>query len=171
MIRIGIDPGVRECGVAIETSDAWPRYGIGRIVRSAFIVRSSAPTLHERAIHMAHTVTHGRMHELVEISVCVEGQQVYPSERSKGDPNDMIKVAIVAGAMLGALATHAVVVASALPLPRQWKGNTPKAIHHERLARDFPHWVEPVAADTPKSLQHHVWDAVGLLEWHKERTT
>ncbi len=162
MIRIGIDPGVRECGVAIEWEGA-------EYTREAFLVRVPRSNLQVQASRMARRVAN-RLQGATHVHLCVEGQQIYKTEDSKGDPNDMIKVAIVAGAMLGALERYTYMDIVALPLPRTWKGNTPKAIHHERLARDFPHWVEPVAADTPKSLQHHVWDAVGLLEWHKERS-
>lgn len=161
MIRIGIDPGVHECGVAIE----WEG------VRAAFIVRSKASSLPLCAFDMRDKISF-RMPLTplgARASICVEGQQVYRSEKSKGDPNDMIKLAVVAGVVL-TVAGGGPLVTTAMPLPRQWKGNTPKKIHHARLARDYPQWVEPVAADTPPSLQHHVWDAVGLLEWHRERS-
>ena len=151
---MGIDPGVRECGVAIE----WHRRE-----RQAFLVRGSLE-------EMVRGVLRPLPEALgVSLSVCVEGQQFYGTERSKGDPNDLIRLAQVAGVMLGALLLRAP-ERWAMPLPRQWKGSTPKAIHHERLAAQHPHWVEPVTQHTPKSKQHHVWDAVGLLEWHKERS-
>lgn len=164
MIYVGIDPGVRECGVAIEWDHAPPEHA-----RRAFLVKSDKPTVQLRAGVMARSVAN-LLQGATHIKLCVEGQQIYSSEKSKGDPNDMVKVAIVAGAMLGALERYTYMDIVALPLPRQWKGGLPKAEHHRRLARDYPHWVEPVQADTPKSMQHHVWDAVGLLLWHKKRT-
>lgn len=154
MIYIGVDPGVRECGVAIE----WPRE------RRAFLVRGTLDTM-VRDIQRPIPEVLG-----FDLSVCVEGQQFYGTEKSKGDPQDLIRLAQVAGAVLGALCLRAP-GRYEIPLPRVWKGSTPKTIHHARLARDYPQWVEPVARDTPKSKQHHVWDAVGLLEWHKERVT
>ncbi len=171
MIRIGIDPGVHECGVAIEWYHAFPEYGTARRTYSAFMVRSDAEVpLQLRARRMAVCIEdhlHGGESETVYL--CVEGQQIYKSEKSKGDPKHMINLATVAGILVGALCvTYDATVE--IPLPRQWKGGIDKARHHVRLARDFPHWVEPVAADTPPSLQNHVWDAVGLLEWHRKRT-
>ncbi len=158
MIYIGVDPGVRECGVAIEALS-----GAGhRCAYRAFLVGG---TLAE----MGRDIR-GQVPLLGALSICVEGQQFYGTERSKGDPNDLIRLAQVAGAVLGGLLTGRPDATYSMPLPRQWKGSTPKAIHHTRLARDYPHWVGPVARDTPKSKQHHVWDAVGLLEWHKERS-
>jgi hypothetical protein len=105
----------------------------------------------------------------VVIHLCVESQQIYKSEKSKGDPKHMINLATVGGIIVGALGVSFNTTVR-MPLPRQWKGGIPKEKHHLRLARDFPHWVGPVAAETIPSLQHHVWDAVGLLEWHRERS-
>ncbi len=167
MIYIGVDPGVRECGVAIEFVFRSRHY-------EAFLVRSKERTLTDRACEMAQEIS-ARLpcapHELPQVSVCVEGQQFYGTERSKGDPQDLIYLAQVAGYVMGAIASSSRLAAASMPLPREWKGSVPKAVHHDRLARDYPHWVEPVARDTPESKQHHVWDAVGLLEWHKERST
>ena len=172
MIRIGIDPGVHECGVAIE----WGVLGVDggtRLIHAAFIVRAdeSLP-VHMQAVHMAKEIARRALSVAAPVRVCIESQQVYRSERSKGDPADLIKLAHVGGVVLGALAmgAHHSDLKSALPLPRQWKGGIPKEKHHPRLARDFPHWVGPVESDTIPSLQNHVWDAVGLLEWHRERS-
>ncbi len=154
--RVGIDPGVHECGVAIEGH-----------YRKAFLISG---TLSEMLRQL-----NGSLHLAVrrgDLYLCVEGQQIYRSEKSKGDPNDMIRVAQVAGAVLGMLMADPLLTPTAyeVPLPRTWKGATPKAIHHERLKRDYPQWIEPVAAETTKHKQHHVWDAVGLLEWHRKQT-
>ncbi len=152
--RVGIDPGVHECGVAIE---------IG-LHRKALLVAGTLPEMLD--LVWGYVPIAGRLY------VCVEGQQIYRSEDSKGDPNDMINVAQVAGAMLGMLLVdHAPEpTVYKVPLPRTWKGSLPKKQHHARLARDFPHWVTPVKAQTKSRMQHHVWDAVGLLEWHRRQT-
>lgn len=180
MIYIGIDPGVRMCGVAIEHARKIDRRSspgltshVEQIVRSAFLVRSKADTLAFRGLHMAHEIMQRFPEAWDPVTLCVEGQQVYRSEKSKGDPNNMVALATVAGLILGSLHVACVdnIASIAMPLPREWKGTIKKEIHHERLARDFPHWVAAVQQDTPKSMQHHVWDAVGLLEWHKERST
>ena len=177
MIRIGIDPGVHKCGVAIAQYKTWPGHGMARVTCSAFVARADYAEMPcVTGMDMASQIVL-RLQPMADgpVCICIEGQQIYPSEKSEGDPNDMVKVAVVAGALAGALA-YACAVSNtpkprlAMPLPREWKGSVPKDIHHKRLARDYPHWVEPVEADTPKSLQNHVWDAVGLLEWHKERS-
>ncbi len=165
MTHIGVDPDTHGCGVAID----WG-YGGGQPL-AAFLLQSKARTLAERAQEMSNNLAAhvARLPGFGRVFLCIEGQQIYRSERSKGDPNDILKLAVVTGAVLGALGTRMALEDIELPLPRQWKGGLPKKEHHRRLARDFPHWVEPVKRDTTDSLQHHVWDAVGLLEWHRTR--
>ncbi len=167
MIFVGIDPGTRMCGVAISDG-AKPVW--------AGLVRSNALTLARRAAEMA-----GGLRSILEALAeegriaapgsradhgCVELPQFYGTDKSKGDVNDLIDIAFVGGAMTTALGC----VSLMAPLPRQWKGTLPKEIHHERLQRDYPAWIEHVERDTPKSMRHHVWDAVGLAVWIQQRT-
>lgn len=166
VIYIGVDPGTRLCGVAWECDD--PRFAR----RRAFLVRSKAASLDRRAIEMATEIVGAlpvRFGERPIASACIEFPRFYGTAKSKGDPNELVDLAGVAGVVLGAL-TSILSVVPALPHPRTWKGSTPKAIHNARLARDFPHWAEAVERDTPKSMQNHLWDACGLLEWIKSKT-
>jgi hypothetical protein len=161
MIYIGIDPGVRACGVAIEYGPREPHFARARL--QAFLVRGGWPEMVDQLLERFGS-------EATIVQACVEGQQFYGTERSKGDPNDLIGVAHVGGLLMGALMANARVSRAMLPLPRQWKGTLQKHIHHQRLRQRHPQWIEPVERDTPKSMQHHVWDAVGLLEWMKGRS-
>ena len=166
MIYVGVDPGTRLCGVAWECDD--PRFAR----RVAYVVRSKAPSLELRALDMATQIANGlpvSQFERPTAIGCVEFPRFYGTAKSEGDPNDLVDLAGVAGVVLGVLSTR-LSLAPSMPYPRAWKGSTPKKIHNERLARDFPHWVEPVKRNTSKSMQNHVWDAVGLLEWIKSKT-
>ncbi len=165
LIYIGVDPGTRFCGVAWETDD--PRFAR----RAAYVVRSKALSLDLRAVDMATQIVNGlpvRRGERPLAIACVEFPRFYGTAKSKGDPNELIDLAGVAGVVLGALSSSLRVLTE-LTHPRTWKGSTPKEIHNARLARDFPQWVEPVER-TSKSMQNHVWDACGLLEWIKSKT-
>lgn len=166
MIYVGVDPGTRLCGVAWECDDS--RFAR----RVAYVVRSKEPSLELRALDMATQITNRLpvwCDERPLAIACVEFPRFYGTAKSKGDPNELIDLAGVAGVVLGALSLSLRVLPN-LPHPRTWKGSTPKKIHHARLARDFPQWVEPVERDTSKSMQNHVWDACGLLEWIKSKT-
>lgn len=74
---------------------------------------------------------------------------------------DILDVAFTGGEVLGLLTPdyfeH--------PTPAQWKGSTPKPIHHLRIAEAVPGAREMVAK-LPKGQQGHVWDAIGLGWWY-----
>jgi hypothetical protein len=53
--------------------------------------------------------------------------------------------------------------------PGQWKGSTPKEIHHQRVARALRprerERAEALALRVAASYRHNVWDAIGLGLW------
>jgi hypothetical protein len=94
----------------------------------------------------------------------IEKPQVYQS--MKVDPGDLIDLAIVVGRIIGLSGREVT-----LYKPSQWKGQTPKAIHHERIkkllsADELSRVVLPKAK---KTLGHNVWDAIGLGLFHLGR--
>lgn len=101
--------------------------------------------------------------------VVVEKPQVYVRRRSKGDPNDLIDLAVLAGAIC-AKAGRAVQVH-----PRDWKGTIPKArllsqyMVHRRNERDLGEAgcaAYRIGLSTlPNSLRHNIADAVGIGLW------
>lgn len=101
----------------------------------------------------------------------IERPQVYRSSQSKGDPNDLITLAIGVGQMKERLESRGVQVD--LVLPTTWKGQTPKEIHHKRvLARLSP--TEKTRLDgclscVARGVRHNVLDAVGLGLWFLRR--
>jgi hypothetical protein len=100
-------------------------------------------------------------------NVIVELPQVYRSGQSKGDPNDLIKVAREVGRWEERAARHGMPFETVLP--NAWKGQVPKPIHHAR-AREMlsPHEVAVLdweLAHTPKTDAHNMMDAVALGLW------
>lgn len=93
------------------------------------------------------------------VDVWIERPQVYREAHWKGDPNDLIDVAIVVGALASQATGNVVLVR-----PHDWKGNVPKTIHNARIKRA----LDPAERDTlkacgaPAGLLHNVVDAVGL---------
>lgn len=102
----------------------------------------------------------------------IEVPQVY--QRGKGDQNDLVTLAGVAGAIATVIPPvihlHSVV-------PAEWKGQVPKPkrasdpyIIEERLrARLSPKEVARVQLPSARSLQHNVWDAIGIGMHHLGR--
>jgi hypothetical protein len=97
--------------------------------------------------------------------IICEVPQVYRMSRSKGDPNDLIDLALTAGVCL-ACAGRSMAVR-----PRAWKGTIDPDVLDARVRRRMgDHW--PFVAglkDVPKSLQHNTVDAVGLGLWCIDR--
>ena len=148
---ISLDPGVKKAGVAVfhdkKLTEAWLAHGknwqdTAQNVKSHFIACYSA--------------------ELV-----MEKPQVYVQSKLKGDPDDLIGLALMAGCVAGMLSAG--VKSVYLYFPRQWKGQVPKNIMTARTKEKLSD-EERSRVDLPaKYLQHNVWDAVGIGLYHLKR--
>lgn len=92
------------------------------------------------------------------LRVVIELPRVYPLSRQKGDQNDLIDLAYLAGAL------DSVGIDGELVHPRTWKGQVPKAVMGRRiLAALQPEehaLVEKIGAG-----RHNAIDAAGLGLW------
>lgn len=97
----------------------------------------------------------------------LERPQVYRQAQQKGDPNDLITLAIQLGRYVERL--EAAGTKTALVLPSAWKGQVPKDVHHRRIvAKLSPAEASRVASRLERvaeSKRHNVLDAVGLAKW------
>jgi hypothetical protein len=95
----------------------------------------------------------------------VEKPQVYPHQRLKGDPNDLIDVALAAGCV--AEMGHANGMAVEFVLPRRWKGQRPKDVCNAlTLDLMLPHEKGLLKkTGVIKSKRHNVLDAIGIGLW------
>ena len=108
-------------------------------------------------------------------TLVLEVPRIYPGN-SKGDPNDIVKLAMRVGEIRGhyvrTASVHIVEV-----FPRTWKGNVPKETHHARVLAALssqersvlaPH-ARRVTKTNPHGLDHNMLDAVGLGLWFLKR--
>jgi hypothetical protein len=104
---------------------------------------------------------------LSERVAVIERPQVYRASKSKGDPNDLITLAIRVGRYYERLEKAGVRVH--LVLPTTWKGQVPKTIHHERIAGSMPATEVEIVRRVEKKIGklkcENVWDAIGLGRW------
>lgn len=102
-------------------------------------------------------------------TVYVEIPQVYSGPRAKGDPNDLIQVAVCAGWVISQYRRADLKTVK----PAEWKGQEPKEITHKRvLASLSPYELTVFDQDLkkhPKGVQHNVVDAVGIGLWALRR--
>jgi Holliday junction resolvasome RuvABC endonuclease subunit len=145
---ISVDPGLNGCGVAI--------WNVEKHLERASYVKNPGDDFVSMVLAVARTIP--RFSVLPNYLV-TELPQVYTRTRSKGDPNDLISLAL----FVGALAFYAGRGGYKLYKPAEWKGQVTKEITElrakKRLTSDELAKIELPSA---KSLAHNVWDAVAL---------
>ena len=97
----------------------------------------------------------------------IEIPQVYRQRQQKGDPNDLISVAYIAGMFGGWLQRGGAQVQ--LVKPHVWKGSRPKDIDIKYTWSCLSESERALLPKLPKSKLHNVLDAVGIGLWHLRR--
>lgn len=100
-------------------------------------------------------------------SVVIECPQVYNPRMSKGDPNNLIKLARQVGRYEERFESRGARVGTILP--HDWKGTMPKEICHARayadLSLDERQIVDACGRNVAPSKRHNMLDAVALGQW------
>jgi len=96
--------------------------------------------------------------------VVIEIPVIYPIGRGKGDPNDLISLAIMAGRLSGYY-KHICNCDTIFVKPRVWKGTVPKRIHQKRILDKLK---ENEKAKLPHQ-NHNMVDAIGIGLWYLEK--
>ena len=96
------------------------------------------------------------------VIVC-EVPQVYKLGLSKGDPEDLIAVAVTAGACLSLSKVSMAVK------PHMWKSNIDKKVHNARTLQDLSGEALRMLTKVKRSKQHNVLDALALGQWFLKR--
>jgi len=150
---VAIDPGVHACGVAVFRDAVLER------AEYIDILHQGGPVALARAVAAwtGGATAIGR--------VVVEKPQVYVRRLSKGDPNDLIDLAVVVGALLATVQGVGETV-----LPQRWKGSVPKDIMNARiLGRLSDAEKQRIVYPKRKTLGHNVVDSVGIGLWALKR--
>lgn len=98
-----------------------------------------------------------------DVLVC-EVPEIYPHTPN---PKDVLAVTMVAGALCTIPAKKVCTY-----LPKTWKGQVPKKIHHERLLTEVTaseRVVLDAAKKKYKGLFHNAMDAIGLGIWYLQK--
>ena len=149
---MGIDPGSRSVAWAIVDTEKG-LIDCGYEVDKDFI---SALYAFEKAASLAVTADH----------LVIEIPQVYLQRSWKGDPNDLINVAVMAGACAALETAHGL---PQLIQPHKWKGSVKKEIMVKRILKGLDASERAVfeqkTAGIAKSLRHNTVDAIGIAKW------
>ncbi|RJS14631.1 hypothetical protein DRW03_34725 [Corallococcus sp. H22C18031201] len=164
-ILVSLDPGLRECGVALFDVDTGELLAAGMPTNPEKRARGLAAWAPMGTAVAAFVSSHlaplRTDSAAVSVTVACECPQVYTAGKSKGDPNDLIELAGVVGRVAGALgaATETSV------LPREWKGTLDGDVMVERIKSrlsERPHEHLRIQLPRAADKQHNVWDAIGV---------
>ena len=158
MIGVAIDPGVHHCGVAIfqdgELAHAQLTTGLG----------GQAHPLLEPIPHVVEMVADLVDGEELLYGLVIEVPKVYRSEHQKGDQRDLINLAVVVGALAQALSQYfeGILIIE----PSVWKGQQKKHHTEKRVLEELTkEELERVQLPSAKSIQHNIFDAIGIGLW------
>jgi hypothetical protein len=171
---LALDPGIRGAGCALFDE-------AGAELRAAAYVRNPKRSGNGPAecVALAQAVDEWLGKAVVNLrignldEVVVEWPQIYTAGKQIGDPNDLLALVGVDAAVC-ALASCGRPVRLTHYLPRAWKGQLPKGEVFEtrvldRLVGTEVFRLDTALAQTPASLRHNVYDAVGLGLAHTGR--
>lgn len=178
-VMVSVDPGLRACGVAVWVDGrlvgAWLEKNAIKVARGgeAWRTMAGAVVRHSAILAIQTAAARSLDYSSAERTLVVERPLVYPKQLGnaarrggmKQDPNDVVRLNGVVGALVGRVDdTWAVVT----PMPYQWKGKKKKlkvidpakyvSLGLSRAEAEVTVW--PAA-----SLRHNVLDAILLGKW------
>lgn len=147
---LSIDPGVHDVGMAVWSDDGLHWAG--------FVQQPSGVNKDPRNIVSAveHKLSALRL-DWVLFDLVIEKPQVYVRTRSKGDPNDLIDLALVVGAFFQRASGKVTTV-----LPAAWKGQVPKPIMGARILAKLNDEERARIEAGPLKKMHNAIDAIGI---------
>lgn len=174
MLFVGIDPDLRDTGIAVLN-----QYGdmvAGTVVCARGARKEAQVLLMAEKLRWACREVMLAQHD-TEAMVVVESQTV--AMHHTKNPGSIVLLAQVAGAAVVSAQETWTVRRTWLPRPNEWKGSVPKLVHQKRIARKM-RWAATersgyvVPVDPPVKLSKlsgwkHLMDAVGLALWAKEQ--
>lgn len=164
MILLSIDPGTKK-----NAGWAWFDSGGERSITIGDVY-SPLPMLRACGVgHWSEIPVGG-----VGVIVVIERPQIYRASRSKGDPNNMVKLAWIAGeiAQRARAAGSTVGDVDSMPHPRDWKGTIEKQMMCRRILKHLPPAELEVlnVVKCAASLRENIIDAIGIgARWLRDK--
>ena len=160
---IAIDPGVHSMAIAVFHDDGTLLDAWNEESKSVFLtnVRISAMQVARWGSPSVRLINRLQSHVRLERNRIVgERQVVYPGAKGlKTNPNDLLDLAMCAGAFYGTLCVDMVATLTIVE-PAEWKAQVPKDITRTR--------IEGLLGSTEKMLikkggeMHNIYDAIGI---------
>lgn len=161
-IVLAVDPGIRGCGCAVFIG--------GVLDRAEYVTNTSASGNGvEEWVSMARAILFWKYETTTAACIdtlVLEVPQTYGGRAASGDANDLIPLAGINGVLAGSLYEFSKRIVDYKP--HEWKGSIDADAMIERIrGRLRDHEPEHVVLPNAESLQHNVWDAIGIgLKYH-----
>jgi len=156
---VAVDPGLNACGVSIFNESG--RLEVAKLVENEREAALDLPTRWEgMALAVgAFVAAMSTRWVSVDRTVIVEMPKVYPAARQKGDQNDLMNlVGVVASIVNLGMSDRRRIV-----YPRDWKGTLDPDDMIERIKGRLSSTEHGrVRLPSAATLQHNVWDAIGI---------
>lgn len=157
---LAIDPGLRGCGAAVFRLSDGSLIGCEHVLSGSDGDRAAAWIPMAQAVAMWVSKFGGRTARLV-----IEQPFVYPrgpsGKKAGTDPNDLIQLAAVVGALVGRFA-YLSAPAVKIYLPAEWKGQLPKSVCHDRARKRLSEQESLCLPKLSASRLHNALDAMAL---------
>jgi hypothetical protein len=129
----------------------------GKSLYRAFLARNTEKTARGLGawLAMAHVINSKLPEATHDVLIVSEIPQVY---KGSGVAEDLIELAGIVGACSGIFAG----TEGCSYVPKEWKGQTPKAIHNKRVMAKLGTEETRAIEKTPPALLHNVIDAIGI---------
>ena len=171
-VCLGIDPDSKYIAMAMGSSRGILDVYAHKIPKAG--KDDLEPMIKALAHHIPAFVKSLRLDPIWPMRIIVEGQLIYPG--GKEQPNDLLKLARIAGAAAGICAILYPDKKIIIPKPYEWKGTVPKRVHQARIynnlgwgykqTKSYAYPLKPmVGKDLKQTEWKHVGDAVGLCQW------
>ncbi len=155
---LAIDPGLRACGCAYFVD--------GRLSRAELVKNPEKKARGPGAHHqMANAVGQWifTLRPSTRIALVLEYPRIYPkASQQKGDPNDLLELAGVDGALVSWIIPDTV----QHYFPAEWKGQVPKPIMLERIRAK----LTSIERGNCYSQDHNTFDGIGIGLYFLGRT-
>lgn len=162
---LSIDPSIRACGIAVFDKSKLVHANVLRTMAVVNPVISIEEIADKVLTSWEQTMGVSYAPEVL----IVELPQIYSGKQAKGDPNDLIPSAILAGVLWEKLKPKAIM----LPQPKQWKGQLTKEVTTNRVMEKLTDRELTNVSDdlmrVPSNLRHNAYDAIALGIWGLER--
>lgn len=149
---VSIDPGLNGCGFALWKS--------AKLIQATYV--PNTPKGDFKTMRAA-LLPFGHDRPFISVELAIELPQVYVASRSKGDPNDLINLAMLVGYLAASFKNFS------LYKPHAWKGQVPKDIMEDRITKRLDAKEQANLERVPKSLAHNMIDAIGIGLHHLGR--